>query len=88
MDTLVLLPSFIEVLDEAKSLSSSPANLVIIFFVLVLNLAFALSLFWFVVMHASPLMSNPASIEVVDHYPRMRLKKKFCPWKCRNRRWK
>ncbi|KAG6597049.1 hypothetical protein SDJN03_10229, partial [Cucurbita argyrosperma subsp. sororia] len=45
-------------------------------------------LFWFVVMHASPLMSNPASIEVVDHYPRMRLKKKFCPWKCRNRRWK
>ncbi|XP_022929890.1 probable protein S-acyltransferase 12 [Cucurbita moschata] len=88
MDTLVLLPSFIEVLDEAKSLSSSPANLVIIFLVLVLNLAFALSLFWFVVMHASPLMSNPLSIEVVDHYPRMRLKKKFCPWKCRNRRWK
>ena len=43
MDTLVLLPSFIEVLDEAKSLSSSPANLVIIFFVLGKKLG------WFVV---------------------------------------
>lgn len=31
MDTLVLLPSFIKFFDQAKSHSSSPANLVIIF---------------------------------------------------------
>ncbi|XP_022979307.1 probable protein S-acyltransferase 12 [Cucurbita maxima] len=65
MDTLVLLPSFIKFFDEAKShTGSSPANLVILFLAFVLNLAFALSLLCFVVMHASLLMSNTTSVEV------------------------
>ncbi|GKV13163.1 hypothetical protein SLE2022_030520 [Rubroshorea leprosula] len=64
MDVLVLLPSFIEFFSEAKNHSSSPGNLAIIFLAFVLNLAFALSLLCFVVMHASLLSSNTTSVEV------------------------
>ncbi|XWS31991.1 hypothetical protein CRYUN_Cryun23aG0122300 [Craigia yunnanensis] len=64
MDTIVLLPSFINFFDEAKNHSSSPANLAIIFVAFVLNLAFALSLLCFLVMHASLLSSNMTSVEV------------------------
>ncbi|KAK6260500.1 Palmitoyltransferase [Theobroma cacao] len=76
MDTIVLLPSFINFFDEAKNHSSTPANLAIIFLAFgklstqilyldaVLNLAFALSLLCFLVMHASLLSSNTTSVEV------------------------
>ncbi|OMO64201.1 Zinc finger, DHHC-type, palmitoyltransferase [Corchorus capsularis] len=64
MDTIVLLPSFINFFSEAKSHSSTPANLAIIFLAFVLNLAFALSLLCFLVMHASLLSSNTTSVEV------------------------
>ncbi|OMP08681.1 S-acyltransferase protein [Corchorus olitorius] len=52
MDTIVLLPSFINFFAEAKSHLSTPANLAIIF------LAF--------VMHASLLSSNTTSVEVYE----------------------
>ncbi|XVF72960.1 hypothetical protein PTKIN_Ptkin12aG0162300 [Pterospermum kingtungense] len=76
MDTIVLLPNFVNFFDEAKDHSSSPANLAIIFVAFgklstqilyldaVLNLAFALSLLCFLVMHASLLSSNTTSVEV------------------------
>ncbi|XP_021281010.1 probable protein S-acyltransferase 12 isoform X2 [Herrania umbratica] len=64
MNTIVLLPSFINFFDEAKNHSSGPANLAIIFLAFVLNLAFALSLLCFLVMHASLLSSNTTSVEV------------------------
>ncbi|KAF9669120.1 hypothetical protein SADUNF_Sadunf14G0075000 [Salix dunnii] len=64
MDTLVLLPGFINFFGEAKNHSSSPSDLAVIFLAFVLNLAFALSLLCFLVMHASLLSSNTTSIEV------------------------
>ncbi|WJZ81142.1 hypothetical protein VitviT2T_000998 [Vitis vinifera] len=65
LDTLALRPSFINFFFlEAKNHSASPGNLSIIFFVI--NLAFALSLLCFIVMHVSFLSSNTTSIEVYD----------------------
>ncbi|KAJ6972601.1 protein S-acyltransferase 12 isoform X1 [Populus alba x Populus x berolinensis] len=66
MDTLVLLPGFINFFGKAKNHSSSPSDLAVIFLAFVLNLAFALSLLCFVVMHASLLSSNTTSIEVYE----------------------
>ncbi|KAJ6400786.1 hypothetical protein OIU84_016253 [Salix udensis] len=66
MDTLVLLPAFINFFGEAKDHSSSPSDLAVIFLAFVLNLAFALSLLCFLVMHASLLSSNTTSIEVYE----------------------
>ncbi|KAB5527242.1 hypothetical protein DKX38_021089 [Salix brachista] len=66
MDTLVLLPGFINFFGEAKDHSSSPSDLAVIFLAFVLNLAFALSLLCFLVMHASLLSSNTTSIEVYE----------------------
>ncbi|XP_015389654.1 probable protein S-acyltransferase 12 isoform X3 [Citrus sinensis] len=63
MDTLVLLPSFIKFFGKAKNHSSSPANLAIVFLAFVINLAFALSLLCFIVMHSSLVSSNTTSIE-------------------------
>nr|GMD31526.1 probable protein S-acyltransferase 12 [Ipomoea batatas] len=74
LDTLVLLPSFIEFFKKSKHHSLSPGNLAIIFLSFVLNLAFALSLLCFVVMHASLVSSNTTSVEVYE--------------KKRNVRWK
>lgn len=74
MDTLVLLPSFIQFFSEAKNHSSSPGNLAITFLAFVLNLAFALSLLCFVVMHASLVSSNTTSVEVYE-------KKKAIRWR-------
>lgn len=103
MDTLVLLPSFIQFFSEAKNHSTSPGNLAILFLAFgkcsawnlillpfylhavvllshcfhipyrlctfnldaVLNLAFALSLLCFIVMHASLVSSNTTSVEVI-----------------------
>ncbi|KAL0398051.1 UNVERIFIED_CONTAM: putative protein S-acyltransferase 12 [Sesamum calycinum] len=64
MDTLVLLPGFINFFQQAKRHSSSPGKLAITFLAFVLNLAFALSLLCFVVMHISLLLSNTTSVEV------------------------
>lgn len=66
MDTLVLLPSFINFFGKAKNHSSSPGDLAVIFLAFVLNLAFALSLLCFLVMHASLVSSNTTSIEVYE----------------------
>ncbi|KAL0464965.1 UNVERIFIED_CONTAM: putative protein S-acyltransferase 12 [Sesamum latifolium] len=64
MDTLVLLPGFMNFFQQAKHHSSSPGKLAITFLAFVLNLAFALSLLCFVVMHISLLLSNTTSVEV------------------------
>ncbi|KAB1219723.1 putative protein S-acyltransferase 12 [Morella rubra] len=74
MDTLILLPTFIQVFREAKNHSSSPGNLAIIFLAFVLNLAFALSLLCFIIMHASLVSSNTTSVEVYE-------KKKAVRWR-------
>ncbi|KAH8488883.1 hypothetical protein H0E87_024492 [Populus deltoides] len=99
MDTLVLLPGFINFFGKAKNHSSSPGDLAVIFLAFgklslhvndfhfhvlawhshcspyasqivyldaVLNLAFALSLLCFLVMHASLVSSNTTSIEVYE----------------------
>nr|XP_023880906.1 probable protein S-acyltransferase 12 isoform X1 [Quercus suber]XP_023880907.1 probable protein S-acyltransferase 12 isoform X2 [Quercus suber]XP_023880908.1 probable protein S-acyltransferase 12 isoform X3 [Quercus suber] len=74
MDTLVLLPNFIQFFSEAMNHSSSPGNLAIIFLAFVLNLAFALSLLCFIIMHASLVSSNTTSVEVYE-------KKKTIRWR-------
>ncbi|EXB83834.1 putative S-acyltransferase [Morus notabilis] len=66
LDTLILLPHFINFFGEAKNRSTSPGNLAIVFMAFVLNLAFALSLLCFIVMHASLLSSNTTSVEVYE----------------------
>ncbi|XP_043726015.1 probable protein S-acyltransferase 12 [Telopea speciosissima] len=74
LDTLVLLPHFIRFFEEAKNHSTSPGNLAILFLAFVINLAFALSLLCFLVMHASLLFSNTTTIEVHE-------KKRSVRWK-------
>ncbi|XP_062188594.1 probable protein S-acyltransferase 12 isoform X2 [Phragmites australis] len=64
LDTLVLLPSFIEFFQDNIRRSSSPGDIVILFLTFVLNLAFALSLLCFIGMHTSLVTSNTTSIEV------------------------
>ncbi|KAH9626673.1 hypothetical protein KSS87_010381 [Heliosperma pusillum] len=72
MDTLVLLPNILTLLKEAKKHSGSPGNLAVMALAFVLNLAFALSLLCFVVMHAILLWSNTTSVE---HYVKRKEKK-------------
>ncbi|KAL6493931.1 hypothetical protein OROGR_031840 [Orobanche gracilis] len=74
MDTLLLLPGFMNFFHEADRHSSSPGKLAITFLAFVLNLAFGLSLLCFVVMHISLLLSNTTSVEVHK-------KEKGVPWK-------
>ncbi|KAK0580274.1 hypothetical protein LWI29_000184 [Acer saccharum] len=74
LDTLVLMPNFIEFFGKARDHSASPANLAVIFLAFILNMAFALSLLCFIVMHASLLSSNTTSIEVHE-------KKRTVRWK-------
>ncbi|KAF6150663.1 hypothetical protein GIB67_022275 [Kingdonia uniflora] len=64
LDTVTLLPHFIKFFGEAKTHSISPGNLAITVLAFVINLAFALSLICFLVMHASLISSNTTSIEV------------------------
>ncbi|KAM7275880.1 hypothetical protein ACFE04_017746 [Oxalis oulophora] len=64
LDTLVLLPNFIDFFTQAAKHSTSPGRLAVIFLAFVLNLAFALSLLCFVIMHITLLSSNTTSIEV------------------------
>ncbi|KAH9731311.1 putative protein S-acyltransferase 12 [Citrus sinensis] len=65
---------FIKFFGKAKNHSSSPANLAIVFLAFVINLAFALSLLCFIVMHSSLVSSNTTSIEVYE-------KKRTVRWK-------
>ncbi|GER48706.1 DHHC-type zinc finger family protein [Striga asiatica] len=74
LDTLVLLPGFIKFFQQANHHSTSAGRLAITFLAFVLNLAFALSLLCFVVMHVSLVLSNTTSVEVHE-------KKKAVPWK-------
>uniref|UniRef100_A0A0E0LKD5 Protein S-acyltransferase n=1 Tax=Oryza punctata TaxID=4537 RepID=A0A0E0LKD5_ORYPU len=64
LDTLVLLPYFIEFFRDESRHSSSPGDIAILFLTFVLNLAFALSLLCFIGMHTSLVTSNTTSIEV------------------------
>ncbi|CAN6466380.1 unnamed protein product [Victoria cruziana] len=66
LDVLVLLPEFIKFFGEVKSHSSSPGNLAVTFLAFVINLAFALSLLGFMIMHLSLLLSNTTTIEVYE----------------------
>ncbi|CAA6663155.1 unnamed protein product [Spirodela intermedia] len=66
VDTIVLLPRFIRFFQDAKIHSISPGNLAVVFLAFVLNLAFALSLLCFLIMHTSLLLSNTTTIEVYE----------------------
>ncbi|XP_019419248.1 PREDICTED: probable protein S-acyltransferase 12 [Lupinus angustifolius] len=61
---LAMVPSFIRFFDGGKNHSRSPGDFAVIFLASILNLAFALSLLCFVVMHISLLLSNTTSVEV------------------------
>ncbi|KAJ6804386.1 putative protein S-acyltransferase 12 [Iris pallida] len=74
LDTLALLPHFIKFFGDAKNHSDSAGSLAITFLAFILNLAFALSLLCFVVMHTSLLLSNTSTIEVYE-------KQKGAVWK-------
>lgn len=74
LDLLALLPHFIKFFGDAKNHSSSAGNLAAVFLAFILNLAFALSLLCFVVMHVSLLLSNTTTIERFE-------KKKGVVWK-------
>ncbi|KAK7338118.1 hypothetical protein VNO77_18718 [Canavalia gladiata] len=74
LDCLALIPSFIRFFGGAKNHSLSPGGFAVIFLASILNLAFALSLLCFVVMHISLLLSNTTSVEVHE-------KKKGVRWR-------
>ncbi|KAK8944418.1 putative S-acyltransferase [Platanthera zijinensis] len=74
LDSLALLPHFIKFFGDARSHSSSPGNLAVTFLSFVLNVAFALSLLCFVIMHTSLVLSNTTTIEVHE-------KKNVVEWK-------
>ncbi|CAA3023303.1 probable S-acyltransferase 12 [Olea europaea subsp. europaea] len=74
MDTLVLLPNFINFFKHASHRFTSPGQLAVTFLAFVLNLAFALSLLCFVIMHSSLLFRNTTSVEVYE-------KKRAVRWK-------
>lgn len=74
LDTLALLPHFVKFFGDARNHNSSPGKLAVTFLAFVLNLAFALSLLCFVVMHTSLVLSNTTTIEVYE-------KKKAAVWK-------
>ncbi|KMT20233.1 hypothetical protein BVRB_1g002370 [Beta vulgaris subsp. vulgaris] len=66
LDTFALLPRIITLFGEAKKHSASPGNLSVTVLAFVLNLAFALSLLCFVIMHATLVWSNTTTIEVSE----------------------
>ncbi|XP_021748297.1 probable protein S-acyltransferase 12 [Chenopodium quinoa] len=66
LDTFALLPKVIALFGEARKHSASPGNLAVMVLAFVLNLAFALSLLCFVIMHATLLWSNTTTIEVYE----------------------
>ncbi|KAK3124953.1 hypothetical protein QOZ80_7BG0597700 [Eleusine coracana subsp. coracana] len=74
LDTLVLLPYFIEYFQDGSRRSSSSGDIAILFLAFVLNFAFALSLLCFIGMHASLILSNTTSVEVHE-------RRKLVAWK-------
>ncbi|XP_076921323.1 putative protein S-acyltransferase 12 [Bidens hawaiensis] len=66
LDTIVLLPSFLKFFKEAAGHSTSARDLALTFLTFVLNVAFALSLLCFIIMHASLLFTNTTSVEVYE----------------------
>lgn len=74
MDSLVLLPNFIQYFEGGKNHNISPQHFGICLLAFVLNIAFALSLLCFLIMHASLLSSNTTSVEVHE-------KRKGVRWK-------
>ncbi|KAK2365375.1 DHHC-type zinc finger family protein [Trifolium repens] len=74
LDCLALIPSFFRFFGGAKTHKLSPGGFSAIFLASILNLAFALSLLCFVVMHLSLLLSNTTSVEVHE-------KKKGVRWR-------
>ncbi|XP_038972972.1 probable protein S-acyltransferase 12 [Phoenix dactylifera] len=74
LDAVALLPRFVKFFGDARNHNSSPGKLAVTFLAFVLNLAFALSLLCFVIMHTSLVLSNTTTIEVHE-------KKKGAVWK-------
>ncbi|KAF7843887.1 putative protein S-acyltransferase 12 [Senna tora] len=74
LDCLALVPSFIRFFGGARDHSLSPGSFAVVFLASILNLAFALSLLCFVIMHLSLLLSNTTSVEVYE-------KKKGVRWR-------
>ncbi|XP_057718405.1 probable protein S-acyltransferase 12 [Arachis stenosperma] len=74
LDCLALVPSLIRFFSGARNHSLSPGGFAVVFLASILNLAFALSLLCFVVMHISLLLSNTTSVEVYE-------KKKAVRWR-------
>lgn len=74
LDTFVLLPCFINFFKGFQNRSDSPSGLATTFLAFILNVAFALSLLGFLIMHASLVSSNTTTIEVYE-------KKKTIRWR-------
>ncbi|KAI3918420.1 hypothetical protein MKX01_041740 [Papaver californicum] len=74
LDTAVLLPNFIKFFKDARNHSGPQGNLAVTIVAFVINLAFALSLLCFVIMHTSLLLNNTTTIEVYE-------KKRAVRWK-------
>lgn len=74
LDTIVLLPHFINFFKDAEHHSSSSSNLATTFLAFILNVAFALSLLGFLILHTSLVMANTTTIEVYE-------KKKSSRWR-------
>eukprot|EP00249_Psilotum_nudum_P011868 c23432_g1_i1 orf=630-1571(+) len=64
--TLELLPHFIAFFSDAEEDSGSAGSLAAVFLGFVLNLAFALSVLGFLIMHASLVAGNTTTIEAYD----------------------
>lgn len=64
--TLVLLPHFIAFFSDVEEDSGSPGKLAATFLGFVLNLAFALSVLGFLIMHASLVAGNTTTIEAYE----------------------
>lgn len=64
--TLVLLPRFIAFFNDVEEENVSPGSLAAIFLGFVLNLAFALSVLGFLIMHASLVVGNTTTIEAYE----------------------
>lgn len=74
LDTFVLLPCFISFFKGFQNRTGSPSGLATTFLAFILNVAFALSLLGFLIMHASLVSSNTTTIEVYE-------KKKTSRWR-------
>uniref|UniRef100_A0A0C9QWU6 S-acyltransferase n=1 Tax=Wollemia nobilis TaxID=56998 RepID=A0A0C9QWU6_9CONI len=74
LDTFVLLPHFINFFKDVEHHAGSSNYLATTFLAFVLNIAFALSLLGFLILHSSLVLANTTTIEVYE-------KKKTSPWR-------